>query len=72
MIHTQSKRYQIVLWATENRHGSDPALRLVFDRREDGEAALQAQRNAGSYRSGILMEWDKMSGTWDLLDRYPT
>ena len=71
MIHTQSKRYQLVLWTTEDRRGSEPALKMEFDFREDGQAALDAQRAAGFYRSGILMEWDRDYGTWDLLDRYP-
>jgi hypothetical protein len=71
MIHTKPKRYQLVLWATEDRGGLEPALRLEFDLLEEAQAAFEEQQTAGSYRSGILMVWRKNSGIWDLLDQYP-
>jgi hypothetical protein len=71
MIQSQAKPYQLVLWVTEDRGGSEPALRLEFDRLEDALAAFESQRGAGAYRSGVLMRWHKVGGSWDLLDRYP-
>jgi hypothetical protein len=70
LIHIESKPFQVVLWTTDDRNSAEPALRLAFDHREDAQAAFEEQR-AGSYRSGILIAWDKLSGTWDLLDQYP-
>ncbi len=71
MIHSKPKRYQLVLWATEDRSGLEPALRLEFDFLEEAQAAFLEQQSAASYRAGILILWDKLSGTWDLLDQYP-
>ena len=71
MIHTQSKRYQLVFWEGEERDGHAPALKLEFDRREEAEAAFAAKRAEECYRSGVFMEWHQTAGDWDLITRYP-
>jgi hypothetical protein len=72
MIQVSNKKYQISLWADEDHRGADPALRMEFDDLRDARAEFLRQRQAGAYRSGILYEWRKLSGSWDLLERFPS
>jgi len=69
LISIQHKRFQVVLWETEDRSGS--SLHLEFDTLEEARAALEAQQQLHRYRTGILMEWHKMSGVWNLIARFP-
>jgi hypothetical protein len=71
MIHVQAQQYQVVLWENVDRLSGGPALRLDFDTLESAEAALQAHRQDGKYVSGVILEWHKHSGIWDLVDQYP-
>lgn len=71
MIQVSNKKYQISLWTSEDHRGADPALRMEFDDLRDAQAEFERQKQSGAYRSGILFEWRKVSGTWDLLERFP-
>lgn len=71
MIQAQCKRYQLVFWASAERDGHTPALKLEFDTREEAQAAFDKGRTERRYGSGILMEWHKTAADWDLIDRYP-
>jgi len=69
MIYTQSKRYQVALWAAADRSGV--AEHAEFGSREEAERAFEASKREGRYRSGILFEWNKHQQDWTLIDRYP-
>lgn len=71
MIQLQNKRFQVVLWISDDRKGAEPALRLECDTLAEAEAAFREQQQSGTYRSGILMEWHKHAGSWDLLASFP-
>ena len=71
MIQSQTKPYQLVLWQNADRSGSEPALRLEFDRLDEAQEAFGAARQQGAYGAAVLMEWHKVSGVWDLMDQYP-
>jgi hypothetical protein len=70
MIHALSKRYQLILWVDEGGDRDRAALRLDFDDRETAMARLESERDGGRYRTGLLMEWHKVSGVWELVDRF--
>ncbi|HEY9011742.1 MAG TPA: hypothetical protein VIN06_12055 [Devosia sp.] len=70
MIQVSNKKYQISLWMSEE-HRADPALRMEFDDLHDARAEFVRHRQSGTYRSGILYEWRKVSGSWDLVERFP-
>lgn len=70
MIDTPRKRYQISLWVVSREDPSDPGLHLEFDTLEEAQAAFEAQRRAGVYRSGLLLDWRKDWSTWLYLDGY--
>ena len=71
MIHVQSKRYRVVLWESEDRSSAEPALRLEFDRLAEADAEFEKLQRAGRYPAGILIEWLKDSGDWELVRKYP-
>lgn len=71
MIHTLQKPFQVVLWETEERSSDGAAMRLDFDSLEEARADFDAQRLAGHFRTGVLLEWHKVSGQWELLDLFP-
>ncbi len=71
MIHIQAMQYQVVLWEDSDRVSGGPALRLDFDSLEAARQAYEAHRQEGTYRSGVIMEWHKQSGIWDLVEQYP-
>lgn len=70
MIQTQSKRYQISLWLTQDRSGPGPALRLEFDNVEEARAEFERQKRHELYQSGILLEFHKVSQEWSLIDQF--
>jgi hypothetical protein len=69
MIQNLPKRYQISLWATIDRSG--PALSLEFDSQDEALAELERQRESGVYRSGLCLEWRKVSEEWALVEHFP-
>lgn len=71
MIHIVPKPYQVVLWRAENRLSQDPALRMDFQTLDEAMAALGDHQASGFYRVGVLLEWRKQSGIWNLIARYP-
>lgn len=71
MIHTPKKRYQVVFWETENRADSVGTVHADFESLEQARLEFEAQVKSGHYRSGILMEWHKISGEWDLVEMFP-
>jgi hypothetical protein len=71
MIHTPDKPFQVALWAGEEHGATAPALRMEFDTLDAAQAEFQRQQRSGEYRSGILFQWRKTGGTWDLLERFP-
>ncbi len=71
MIHTPKKRYQVVFWETEDRSNSAHALHVDFETLEQARREFEAHIRSGRYRTGILMEWHKISGDWDLLEMFP-
>jgi hypothetical protein len=70
MIHGLSKRYQLILWEAEGNDDESAAMRLDFDDRASALARLDAERSGVRYRTGLLMEWHKVSGVWELVERY--
>lgn len=70
MIHVQQKRYHLVLREAEDRSTSG-GLRMEFDTLGAALAAFEEHRRHGRYRTGILMEWQKISDVWKLIDRFP-
>ena len=60
-----------MLWETEDRVSSSPSLKLEFDTIEEARSELRSHQRAGVYRTGILLEWTKVSSISDLLERYP-
>lgn len=70
MIHGLSKRYQLILWEAGGNDDESAAMRLDFDDRASALARLDTERGSGRYRSGLLMEWHKVSGVWELVDRF--
>lgn len=72
MIQVPSKPYQIVLWTGVEHADTTPALRMEFDSLEEAVAEFEKQRETGLHRSGILYQWRRHSGSWDLLRRYPS
>jgi hypothetical protein len=67
----QPKRYQITLWMGEDRRDSAAALHMSFDTLEQAEREFEAHRLTGNFKVGILMEWHRRSGIWNLLSKYP-
>ncbi|WIJ26993.1 hypothetical protein [Devosia sp. RR2S18] len=70
MIHVQPKLYHVVFWETEDRSTSG-GLRMQFDTLGAALAAFEEHQRHGQYRTGILMESQKISGVWKLIDRFP-
>jgi hypothetical protein len=71
MIQLLQKKYQLVLWPTQHRSSEAIALRIDFDDLAEARAKLDAGRRSGEYSSGLLMEWHKQSGVWDLIEQFP-
>lgn len=69
MIQNQRKPYQISLWPTTDRSG--PAVNLEFDTLADALAELERHRDGGVYRSGLCIQWHKVSQEWAMVDRFP-
>lgn len=70
MIQAPTKPFQLALWALAEHGATAPALRMEFDSLDASRAEFERQRQSGLYRSGILFQWRKASGSWDLLERF--
>jgi hypothetical protein len=66
VIYTSTKRYQLVLWLSEDRDPANIAHRAEFDNLDEAREALAYARAEGSYPAGILYEWH--SGSWELVE----
>jgi hypothetical protein len=71
MIQIAAKPYRILLWKSDRDRADAATLQLDLDSREEAIAVFETHRDAGQYRMGLLIEWHKVSGIWNLLDRYP-
>ena len=70
MIYSQTKRYQITLWLTQDRSGPGPALRVDFENEEEARTEFDKYKGKSPYRSGILLEFHQLSQEWNLLDQF--
>jgi hypothetical protein len=71
MIQLQPKQYQLVLWQTEDRSPESVAMRLDFDDLAEAKTELHARRELGEHHCGVLMQWQKASGIWELIEQFP-
>lgn len=71
MIHVQAKQYQVLLWEHPDRMSGGPALRCDFDTLDAARQEYETHRLGGRYLAGMILEWHKHSGIWDLVEQYP-
>ena len=69
MIQVQAKRYQIMFWELASRDGP-AALLIEFDAIEEARREFTRLRDSGLYGTGVMMEWRKETGEWNLLERF--